>query len=59
MKNFKEIRQLAEEKRGLYANIHAKPKRGEETKQDLGVEKKITQQKMLSKKQQELLKKKK
>ena len=29
MKDFREFRELAEAKRGLYANIHAKRKRGE------------------------------
>ena len=29
MKSFKEFRELSEAKRGLYANIHAKRKRGE------------------------------
>ena len=29
MKNFREFRKLTEAKRGLYANIHAKRKRGE------------------------------
>ena len=54
MKTFKEFRELSEAKNGLYANIHAKKKRGEApTKPDPPT----IQTRMLSKSRRGLLKK--